>query len=75
MESVFKINNFDSLDEDVQQDIQDFIAGYTTEWVVEFYSHCDACGLEKELTKIETEGGIIRVCQDCKTKRWKNLNA
>lgn len=72
MESVFKINNFDSLDEHSQQEIQDFISGITSQWQIELFSYCDSCEAESELNRIETEGGIIRVCNNCKLKFLKN---
>ena len=56
------------MDEETQQEIQDFISGYTTDWSIAFYSYCDACGLKKELMKKETESGIIRICADCNKK-------
>jgi len=74
MEAVMKINNFDSLDERTQQDIQDFISGLTTEWEIELFSHCDVCCEESSLNKIETEGGIIRVCDTCNKKRISNVD-
>jgi len=65
MESTFKINKFDSFDDETQQEIQDFICGFTTDWEIDFFNYCDACGKESELIKVESEGGIIRICKDC----------
>lgn len=66
MESVLKINDFNKFSEETQQEIQDYISGTTTNWQIDFYSHCDSCSAEDELFKVETDGGIIRVCKNCK---------
>ncbi len=72
MESRLIINKFDELDEPLQQRIQDFISGETTNWSIEFFSHCDGCGKQKELIRVETDGGITRICAECKKKHDEN---
>lgn len=71
MEIRLIINNLGSLDEETQQEIQDFISGLTTDWEIEFFSHCDACSVESSLIKVETDDGLIRVCPDCYKKNGK----
>lgn len=68
MESTFKINQFDSLDEEMQQEIQDFVSGITQEWSIQYHTHCDICGCKKDLKRLETEGGVIRACDVCELK-------
>lgn len=32
-------------------------------------THCDVCSEIKPVIKIETDSGIIRICENCKNKR------
>ena len=68
METIFRINNFDSLDREAQEEIQDFVTGITQNWEIEIFNHCDVCGKCAELIRKETEGGIIRICKNCNLK-------
>ena len=65
------INNFDKLDIETQKEIQDFIAGYTINFILKdnIFMICDVCGEDKiKPKKIETYGSILRVCQNCINK-------
>lgn len=35
------------------------------------YEDCDVCGKKAELKRVETSGGIIRVCKSCLKKKRK----
>jgi len=74
METVFKINNFDSLSEETQKEIQDYVSGITIEWEIECFAHCDVCSEKSVLLTIETDGGILRVCKKCEEKLSNNID-
>lgn len=63
------INDFDKLTVEEQEEIQDAISGYTPNFYIVDLSECDACGKKEYLHKVETDGGIIRLCQNCILKK------
>lgn len=72
----FVINGFDKLDIESQKQIQDFVSGITPNFIIseeDIYSSsdcgCDVCGLSKHLFRIDTDGGIIHLCKECRDKR------
>jgi hypothetical protein len=59
------INKFEELRKEEQEDIQDFIAGYTPNVFIVEKNECDVCSKKRYLHRVETEEGIIRVCTEC----------
>lgn len=66
------INNFDKLSMEVQEEIQDAIAGYTPNFEIEdSFIECDGCGENNKETKpIDTDGGRIRLCFNCVSLKY-----
>lgn len=64
------IDNFEKLDINVQEDIQDYLAGESIDFEIEDFNECDIClKLESNLIKYDTlEGGYINVCKTCVKK-------
>lgn len=71
MESEFRIYQFDKLDDNTQQDIQDFISGVTHKWAIEIYNYCNMCSCEAELHRMEWKEGVVRLCKPCFDKMGK----
>lgn len=63
------INDFNKITSAEQYEIQDFISGITPNYEIVSNIGCDVCSKVKPLCRIDTNGGVIHICYDCRTKK------
>ena len=56
-----------NLNKETLEELQDVITGIIEgKFIIITKTHCDVCGVLKELTKVDTNCGIINICESCR---------